>query len=104
MRTWSLPVLRHFLRLALSAFHVLAAAASSALKSRAALQLENRALRHQLGVVRRQNQITQWNQRIADCSPGALRDVARAAQWTGGAPVTALRPAANLLILQAKGF
>jgi len=47
------PVLRRFLRLALSAFHVLVAAASSALKSRATLQLENLALRHQLGVLRR---------------------------------------------------
>jgi putative transposase len=53
MGTWSLPVLRQFLCLALSAFHVLAAAASSALKSRATLQLENLALRHQLGVLRR---------------------------------------------------
>jgi putative transposase len=44
---------RQFLRGALSAFHVLAAAASSALKSRATLQLENLALRHQLGVLRR---------------------------------------------------
>jgi putative transposase len=48
-----LPVLRQFLCLALSAFHVLAAAASSALKSRATLQLENLALRRQLGVLRR---------------------------------------------------
>jgi hypothetical protein len=38
---------------ALSALHVLAAAAASAFKSRAALQLENVALRHQLGVLRR---------------------------------------------------
>src|SRR5215471_21814655 len=53
MRTWKLRVLPQFPRLALSAFHVLAAAASSALKSRAALQLENVALRHQLGVLRR---------------------------------------------------
>jgi putative transposase len=53
MGTWSLPVLRQFLCLALSAFHVLAAAASSALKSRATLQLENLALRRQLGVLRR---------------------------------------------------
>src|ERR1035441_469532 len=53
MRTWSLRLLRQFLHLALSAFEVLAAAASAALKSRAALQLENLALRHQLGVLRR---------------------------------------------------
>jgi putative transposase len=53
MRTWSLRVLRPFLRVALSALHVLAAAVSSALKSRATLQLENLALRHQLGVLRR---------------------------------------------------
>src|SRR5262245_38467316 len=53
MRTWNLRLLRQFLRLALSALHVLAAAASSTVKSRAALQLENIALRHQLGVLRR---------------------------------------------------
>ena len=51
MRTWSLRVLRQSLRLALSALHVLAAAASTAFKSRAALHLENLALRHQLGVL-----------------------------------------------------
>src|SRR4026207_1033541 len=53
MRTWSLDVLRQFLRLALSALHVLAAAAAAAFKSRATLHLENLALRHQLGVLRR---------------------------------------------------
>src|SRR6266849_7684768 len=53
MRTWSLLVLRQFLHLAVSALHVLAAAASVAFKSRATLQLENLALRHQLGVLRR---------------------------------------------------
>src|SRR5678815_3030322 len=53
MRTWSLPVLRQLFRLALSALQVLAASASAAFKSRAALQLENLALRHQLGVLRR---------------------------------------------------
>jgi hypothetical protein len=52
MRTWSLRVLRQVLRLALSALHVLAAA-SAACKSRATLHLENLALRHQLGVLRR---------------------------------------------------
>src|SRR6195256_1430539 len=53
MRTWSLPVLHQFLRLALSALHVVAAATSAAFKSRASLQLENLALRHYLGVLRR---------------------------------------------------
>jgi putative transposase len=53
MRAWSLNVLRHFLRLALSALHVSAAAASAAFKDRAALHLQNLAPRHQLGVLRR---------------------------------------------------
>src|SRR6195256_85534 len=53
MRTWSLRVLQQFLRLALSALHVLAAAVSAAFKSRATLHLENLALPHQLGVLRR---------------------------------------------------
>ena len=53
MRTWSLRLLSQRLSLALSALHVLAAAASGAFKSRATLQLENLALRHQLGVLRR---------------------------------------------------
>ena len=53
MRTWSLRIPRQFLGLALSALHVLAAAASAAFKSRATLHLENLALRHQLGVLRR---------------------------------------------------
>ena len=53
MRTWSLRLLRQLFRLALSALHVLAAAASAAFKSRATLHLENLALRHQLGVLRR---------------------------------------------------
>src|SRR5260370_41352836 len=53
MRTCSLSILRQVLRLVLSAFRVLAAATSTALKSRATLQLENLALRHQLGVLRR---------------------------------------------------
>ena len=51
MRTWSLRAFRNFLHVALSALHVLAAAASSAFKSRATLHLENLALRHQLGVM-----------------------------------------------------
>src|ERR1019366_4036480 len=53
MRTWSLPLLCQVLRLALAALHILAAAASAAFKSRATLHLENLALRHQLGVLRR---------------------------------------------------
>src|ERR1700687_643380 len=53
MRTWNLRLLRPFLHLALSALHVLASALSAAFRSRAALQLENLALRHQLGVLRR---------------------------------------------------
>src|ERR1700704_4369737 len=53
MRTWSLRVLQQFFRLALSALHVVAASASAAFKSRSTLQLENLALRHQLGVLRR---------------------------------------------------
>jgi transposase InsO family protein len=53
MRTWSLRVLRQSLRLALNTLHVLAAAAPAAFKSRAALHLENLALRHQLGVLHR---------------------------------------------------
>src|ERR1700730_15221461 len=61
MRTWSLRVLRQVFRrlagclpgLALSALHVLAAAVSAAFKPRTTLHLENLALRHQLGVLRR---------------------------------------------------
>jgi putative transposase len=53
MRTWSLRVLRQILHLALSALHVLAVAAAAAFKSRATLHVENLALRHQLGVLRR---------------------------------------------------
>src|SRR5712692_5464024 len=53
MRTWSLRVLHQFLYLALSALHALAVASSAAFKSRATLHLENLALRHQLGVLRR---------------------------------------------------
>jgi len=48
-----LRVLHQFFRLALSALNMLAAGASAAFKSRATLQLENLALRHQLGVLRR---------------------------------------------------
>ena len=53
MRTWSLRLLRQPFRLALSALHMLATAASAAFKSRATLHLENLALRHQLTVLRR---------------------------------------------------
>src|SRR6267142_3666430 len=53
MRTWSLRFFRRFLHRAFTSLHVLAAAASAAFKSRAALHLENLALRHQLGVLRR---------------------------------------------------
>ncbi|MBM3747398.1 MAG: transposase family protein [Acidobacteria bacterium] len=53
MRTWSLRVLRKSSCLAFSVLHVLAAAASAAFKTRAALHQENLALRHQLGVLHR---------------------------------------------------
>jgi hypothetical protein len=53
MRAWSLRFLDQFSRLALRALHAIAASASVAFKSRATLQLENLALRHQLGVLRR---------------------------------------------------
>src|SRR5260370_37200036 len=53
MRTGNFRLVRPFFHLALSALHVLAAALSAAFKSRAALPLENLALRHQLGVLRR---------------------------------------------------
>ena len=53
MRTWSLRLLSRLLALAFSGLHVVAAATSAAFKSRAALQLENLALRHQVNVLRR---------------------------------------------------
>jgi putative transposase len=53
MRTWSLRFLRQSVLLALNTLQVLAAAAWVAFKSRATLQLENLALRHQLGVLHR---------------------------------------------------
>src|SRR5215471_8657539 len=53
MRAWSLRLFLQLFRLALSGLPVFADAASAALKSRATLQLENLALRHQLGVLRR---------------------------------------------------
>jgi putative transposase len=48
-----LHVSLQFLRFALNTLHVLAAAASATFKSRAALHLENLALRHQLGILHR---------------------------------------------------
>src|ERR1017187_4874706 len=53
MRIWYLRVFREFLSLAFAALDVMADAVSAAFKSRVALQLENLALRHQLGVLRR---------------------------------------------------
>ena len=53
MRTWGLRLLRQFLHVTFSAVRVLAATASAAFKSQAALHLENLALRHQIGVLRR---------------------------------------------------
>src|ERR1700686_4285808 len=53
MRIWDLRVFREFLSLVFATLHVMADAASAAFKSRAVLQLENLALRHQLGVLRR---------------------------------------------------
>ncbi len=53
MRTWGLRVFLQILRSAVSAFRVLAAALSATFRSRAALHLENLALRHQLGVLQR---------------------------------------------------
>lgn len=53
MRSWSLQAGQQFLNLALSALHLLAASVSAAFKSRATLQLENLALRHQLTVLNR---------------------------------------------------
>jgi hypothetical protein len=53
MRTRSWRGLRPFLRLAAGAFHVLAAAAPAFFNCRAALRLENLALRRQLGVLGR---------------------------------------------------
>ncbi len=51
MRTWGLRIFLHTLRSAGSVFLVLAAALSATFRSRAALHLENLALRHQLGVL-----------------------------------------------------
>jgi hypothetical protein len=80
LRTWSLRVLRQLFRLALSGLHVVAAATSAALKSRAALQLENLALRHQLGVLRRsvkRPKLTSADRLLWTwlCAPGAIGDL-----------------------------
>jgi len=53
MRTWSLRFIRHIFHPALSALRALGVTASAIFKSRAALRLENLALRHQLGILRR---------------------------------------------------
>lgn len=53
MRIWSLFALRRCLHFALSAVHLVVAVALAGFKSRAALQLENVALRHQLSVLQR---------------------------------------------------
>jgi hypothetical protein len=53
MRTWSLRIIHQIARLVLSAVHLLVLGTTSTFKSRAALQLENLALRHQLTVLRR---------------------------------------------------
>jgi len=53
MRTWSLRFIGHILHPALSTIRVLGVILSATFKSRAALQVENLALRHQLGVLQR---------------------------------------------------
>src|SRR5438105_9965659 len=53
MRTWSLRSLHQFLRVALSALNVATTTASAAFKSRTTLHLDDLALRHRLGVLRR---------------------------------------------------
>jgi putative transposase len=53
VRTWALRLLHRVLNLALNTLRSLAVVLSSTLRSRAALQLENLALRHQLGVLQR---------------------------------------------------
>jgi putative transposase len=53
MRIWSLLALSRFFRFAFSAVHLAVAVVLAAFKSRAALQVENLALRHQLGVLNR---------------------------------------------------
>src|SRR5215813_8893440 len=53
MRIWSLRIIRQIARLVLSALNLMEVATATAFKSRAALQVENLALRHQLAVLRR---------------------------------------------------
>ena len=53
MRTKGLRILPHVLRSTLNTLQALTAAVSVTFKSRAALQLENLALRHQIGVLQR---------------------------------------------------
>jgi hypothetical protein len=53
MRIWSLRALCRCLRFALNAVHLSVAVVLAGFKSRAALQVENLALRHQLGVLHR---------------------------------------------------
>src|SRR5215475_11928491 len=53
MRTWSLPILCHIFGQALSILYWLTVASLTTFKTRAALQVENLALRHQLAVLRR---------------------------------------------------
>jgi hypothetical protein len=53
MRTWSLSIIHQIARLVLSAVPLLVLGTTSTFKSRAALQLENLALRHQLAMLRR---------------------------------------------------
>ena len=53
MRRWSLRILRQFSRLALLPLQIVAAVTLATFKSRAALQAENLALRHQLAILQR---------------------------------------------------
>jgi hypothetical protein len=53
MRAWGMRILHHFLVPMLDVLATLAATLSSVFKTRTGLQLENLALRHQLGVLRR---------------------------------------------------
>lgn len=63
MRTWRLGFIRYFLDLALSTLRVMGVTASGTIKSRAALQLENLALRHQLGVLGRSGEAAEADRR-----------------------------------------
>lgn len=72
MRTWSLRLLLQLFRLALSG-HVFAAATPAAF-IRAALQLENLALRHQLGVLRRSVKRPKLRPPIGGCAQSVAID------------------------------